>query len=54
MTVVIGLTGGIGSVMFLSNKTVESHLTHIYRKTGVESRRHLIGWLRGNPAPPER
>jgi DNA-binding CsgD family transcriptional regulator len=43
----------IASVMFLSNKTVESHLTHIYRKTGVESRRHLIGWLRGNPAPPE-
>jgi DNA-binding CsgD family transcriptional regulator len=39
--------------MFLSNKTVESHLTHIYRKTGVESRRQLIGWLRGNPAPPE-
>jgi DNA-binding CsgD family transcriptional regulator len=40
----------IASVMFLSEKTVESHLTHIYRKTSVESRRQLVGWLRDNPA----
>jgi DNA-binding CsgD family transcriptional regulator len=44
----------IASAMFLSDKTVESHLTHIYRRTGVESRRQLGGWLRDNPAGPER
>jgi DNA-binding CsgD family transcriptional regulator len=40
----------IAAAMFLSDKTVESHLTHIYRKVGVESRRQLIGWLHDNPA----
>ena len=41
----------IASAMFLSDKTVESYLTHIYRKTGVESRRQLGRWLRDNAAP---
>jgi len=44
----------IAAAMFLSDKTVESHLTHIYRKVGVESRRQLIGWLHDNPTVPAR
>jgi DNA-binding CsgD family transcriptional regulator len=42
----------IAAAMFLSDKTVEAHLTHIYRKAGVASRRQLAGWLRDNAAPP--
>jgi DNA-binding CsgD family transcriptional regulator len=44
----------IASAMFLSEKTVEAHLTHVYRKTGVTSRRQLVGWLRDDTAAAER
>jgi len=39
----------IAAAMFLSDKTVESHLTHIYRKLGMTSRRELAAWARTAP-----
>jgi DNA-binding CsgD family transcriptional regulator len=33
--------GEIADLLFLSVKTVEANLTHIYRKLGVSSRRQL-------------
>jgi DNA-binding CsgD family transcriptional regulator len=38
----------IAAAMFVSDKTVEAHLTHIYRKVGVETRRQLSNWLRAD------
>jgi DNA-binding CsgD family transcriptional regulator len=36
----------VAGSLFLSVKTVEANLTHIYRKVGVTSRRQLAGWLK--------
>jgi DNA-binding CsgD family transcriptional regulator len=42
-----GLTNReVAGSLFLSVKTVEANLTHIYRKVGVTSRRQLARWLR--------
>ncbi len=35
----------VASTLFLSVKTVEFHLGHIFRKTGVRSRAELVHWL---------
>ena len=39
----------IAAAMFLSVKTVEAHLTHIYRKLHMTSRRELAAWARPDP-----
>jgi DNA-binding CsgD family transcriptional regulator len=36
----------VAGSLFMSVKTVEANLTHIYRKVGVSSRRQLARWLR--------
>jgi DNA-binding CsgD family transcriptional regulator len=35
----------IATILFVSPKTVESHLTHIHRKLGVSSRAQLVALL---------
>lgn len=42
-------TQEIASELFLSRKTVEAHLTHIYRKLGVRSRTQLAYLFRRRP-----
>jgi DNA-binding CsgD family transcriptional regulator len=44
----------IAGSLFMSVKTVEANLTHIYRKLGVSSRRQLARWMRAKPDRPER
>ncbi len=38
----------VASALFLSEKTVEYHLTRIYRVAGVRSRTELARWLNDN------
>jgi DNA-binding CsgD family transcriptional regulator len=42
----------IAEALFLSQKTVEVHLSHIYRKTGAPGRYALYTLIHFSPAPP--
>jgi DNA-binding CsgD family transcriptional regulator len=42
----------VASELFISIKTVQFHLTHVYAKLGVSSRAELASQFRV-PAPPE-
>jgi DNA-binding CsgD family transcriptional regulator len=39
----------VAAELFMSVKTVEANLTHIYRKLGLSSRHELARWMRANP-----
>lgn len=39
----------VAAALFMSVKTVEANLTHIYRKLGVSSRHQLARWIRSTP-----
>jgi DNA-binding CsgD family transcriptional regulator len=41
----------VGAALFLSPKTVEYHLTHVYRKLDLHSRAELIRLFSGESAP---
>jgi DNA-binding NarL/FixJ family response regulator len=41
-----GTNREIATALFLSEKTIEANLTHIYRKLDVASRRQLVRWMR--------
>ncbi len=36
-----GLTNSVGARLFVSGRTVETHLSHVYRKLGITSRVEL-------------
>jgi DNA-binding CsgD family transcriptional regulator len=44
----------IATQLFMSRKTVEAHVAHIYRKLGIHSRAELGARLAGQPRPPAR
>jgi DNA-binding CsgD family transcriptional regulator len=41
----------VGAALFLSHKTVESHLAHVYRKLGIHSRAELIRLFASGEGP---
>lgn len=47
-------TRAIAEVLFISMRTVETHLGSIYRKFGVASRSELVARLAGPPSQPRR
>jgi DNA-binding NarL/FixJ family response regulator len=42
----------IASTLFLGDRTVASHLTHVYAKLGIRSRTQLAGLMRPIAEPP--
>ncbi|WP_201447264.1 helix-turn-helix transcriptional regulator [Conexibacter woesei] len=42
----------VGSALFLSPKTIEHHLSAIYRKLGLRSRAQLAAAMAGQAGPP--
>ncbi len=44
----------IARAVFMSEKTVEAHITRVYRKLGIHSRAELGAWIAGNPASSRR
>jgi DNA-binding NarL/FixJ family response regulator len=40
----------IGRAVFMSEKTVEAHISRVYRKLGIHSRAELGARMAGNPA----
>jgi DNA-binding CsgD family transcriptional regulator len=51
--VVEGLTNRqVADRLFVSAKTVEANLTHVYRKTGVRSRQEVVRWWLSRQGPP--
>ena len=40
--------------LFISPRTVTSHLERIYRRLGVSSRSEMKNWLRDHPQPASR
>jgi DNA-binding NarL/FixJ family response regulator len=44
----------IARAVFMSEKTVEAHITRVYRKLGIHSRAELGAWMAGNPASSQR
>ena len=47
-------TREIAAASYLSQKTVEYHLTRVYRKLGVRSKSELVFALAGSPFPASR
>jgi DNA-binding NarL/FixJ family response regulator len=44
----------IARAVFMSEKTVEAHMSRIYRKLGIHSRAELGARMAGNPASSQR
>jgi DNA-binding CsgD family transcriptional regulator len=44
----------IARAVFMSEKTVEAHISRVYRKLGIHSRAELGAWMAGNPASSQR
>ena len=44
----------IARAAFMSEKTVEAHITRVYRKLGIHSRAELGAWMAGNPSSSQR
>ncbi len=44
----------IARAVFMSEKTVEAHITRVYRKLGIHSRAELGAWMAGNPVSSQR
>ena len=50
-----GLTNPeIGARLYISRRTVETHLSHVFRKVGVAGRTHLAAELTRRGPPPEQ
>jgi DNA-binding CsgD family transcriptional regulator len=43
-------TVDIARLLYVSSRTVDTHLSHIYAKTGARNRVQLLNWLTDNAA----